>query len=78
MVSVSSCAREKEELTSATLDRQIVGILAALDRFILQGQEEGNDFLIRTLQKQYSRSITALERACVRRRFPPVSLSARN
>lgn len=30
---------------------------------------------MRTLQKQYSRSITALERACVRSAFPLASLS---
>ncbi|GAA6036999.1 hypothetical protein JCM8097_005501 [Rhodosporidiobolus ruineniae] len=43
---------------------QIVGILAALDRFILHGEEDRNEFLMRTLQKQYQRSLTALERSC--------------
>ena len=52
-------------------NRQIVGILAALDRFILQGKEQGNEFLMRTLQKQYQKSTTALERACVRLPFSP-------
>ncbi|BGP14101.1 hypothetical protein JCM10213_002398 [Rhodosporidiobolus nylandii] len=43
---------------------QIVGILAALDRFILHGEEDRNEFLMRTLQKQYQRSLGALERSC--------------
>ncbi|GAA5913162.1 hypothetical protein JCM6882_005804 [Rhodosporidiobolus microsporus] len=43
---------------------QIVGILAALDRFILHGEEDRNEFLMRTLQKQYQRSLAALERSC--------------
>ncbi|GAA5829678.1 hypothetical protein JCM11251_000247 [Rhodosporidiobolus azoricus] len=43
---------------------QVVGILAALDRFILHGEEDRNEFLMRTLQKQYQRSLSALERSC--------------
>ncbi|GAA5999358.1 uncharacterized protein JCM10292_001230 [Rhodotorula paludigena] len=43
---------------------QIVGILATLDRFVLRGEEERNEFLMRTLQKQYQRSLGALERSC--------------
>lgn len=49
--------------------RQIVGILATLDRFVLRGEEERNEFLMRTLQKQYQRSLGALERSCVRPLF---------
>ncbi|BGP46275.1 hypothetical protein JCM10450v2_002117 [Rhodotorula kratochvilovae] len=43
---------------------QIVGILAVLDRFVLRGEEDRNEFLMRTLQKQYQRSLVALERSC--------------
>ncbi|BGP68575.1 hypothetical protein NBRC10513v2_001910 [Rhodotorula toruloides] len=43
---------------------QIVGILAVLDRFVLRGEEDHNEFLSRTLQKQYQRSHAALERSC--------------
>ncbi|GAA5888974.1 hypothetical protein JCM5296_002762 [Sporobolomyces johnsonii] len=43
---------------------QIVGILATLDRFILQGEQDRNEFLMRTLQKQYQKSLAALERSC--------------
>ncbi|KAJ8295628.1 Exocyst complex component 1 [Rhodotorula toruloides] len=43
---------------------QIVGILAVLDRFVLRGEEDHNEFLSRTLQKQYQRSLAALERSC--------------
>ncbi|GAA5919946.1 hypothetical protein JCM1841_000062 [Sporobolomyces salmonicolor] len=43
---------------------QIVGILATLDRFILQGEQDRNEFLMRLLQKQYQKSLAALERSC--------------
>ncbi|GAA6058447.1 hypothetical protein JCM3770_005082 [Rhodotorula araucariae] len=43
---------------------QIVGILAVLDRFVLRGEEDRNEFLMRLLQKQYQRSLAALERSC--------------
>lgn len=46
--------------------RQIVGVLAALDRSILNAEEDRNESLLRTLQKHYQRSIIALESACVR------------
>lgn len=46
--------------------RQIVGILAALDRFVLRNEEDHNEFFKRVLQKQYQRSLLTLERSCVR------------
>jgi len=47
-------------------DRQVVGILATLNRFIEQGERQHNEFLSRTLQKQYQKSLATLERSCVR------------
>ncbi|TNY17143.1 exocyst complex component Sec3-domain-containing protein [Rhodotorula diobovata] len=43
---------------------QIVGILAALDRFVLRNEEDHNEFFKRVLQKQYQRSLLTLERSC--------------
>ncbi|KAK4058603.1 hypothetical protein OIO90_000047 [Microbotryomycetes sp. JL221] len=43
---------------------QIVGILAALDRFILRSEDDKSEFMRRLLQKQYQRSVGTLERAC--------------
>ncbi|GAA5835794.1 hypothetical protein JCM9279_004648 [Rhodotorula babjevae] len=43
---------------------QIVGILAVLDRFVLRTDEGNNEFFKRVLQKQYQRSLLALERSC--------------
>ncbi|KDE03286.1 hypothetical protein MVLG_06216 [Microbotryum lychnidis-dioicae p1A1 Lamole] len=41
---------------------QIVGIVAALDRFILQCEAERIEFLLRLFQRQHSKSISSLER----------------
>jgi len=46
-------------------DRQVVGILATLNRFIEQIERQHNEFLSRTLQKQYQKSLATLERSCV-------------
>lgn len=46
--------------------RQVVGILATLNRFIEQGERQQNNFVSRTLQKQYQKSLSTLERSCVR------------
>ncbi|GAA6059402.1 hypothetical protein JCM10212_003634 [Sporobolomyces blumeae] len=43
---------------------QVVGILATLNRFIDQAQREHHEFVERTLQKQYQRSLATLERSC--------------
>ncbi|KAM0753811.1 hypothetical protein T439DRAFT_285041 [Meredithblackwellia eburnea MCA 4105] len=43
---------------------QIVGVLAALDRALVVGERERNEFLLRTFQKQYQRSSSVLERSC--------------
>ncbi|GAA5845649.1 hypothetical protein JCM5353_001250 [Sporobolomyces roseus] len=43
---------------------QVVGILATLNRFIEQGERQHNEFLSRTLQKQYQKSLATLERSC--------------
>jgi len=45
--------------------RQVVGILAVLNRFIEQGERQHNEFIARVLQKQYQRSLSTLERSCV-------------
>lgn len=60
------------ELTRSSTHSQIVGILAVLDRFVLRTDEGNNEFFKRVLQKQYQRSLLALERSCVR----PPSLSS--
>jgi hypothetical protein len=54
-------------LTFDTLTRfrQVVGILAVLNRFIEQGERQHNEFIARVLQKQYQRSLSTLERSCV-------------
>ncbi|SCV68918.1 BQ2448_1938 [Microbotryum intermedium] len=41
---------------------QIVGVVATLDRFILQCEAERIEFLLRLLQRQHSKSISTLER----------------
>ncbi|SDA04161.1 BZ3500_MvSof-1268-A1-R1_C044g00125 [Microbotryum saponariae] len=41
---------------------QIVGIIATLDRFILQCEAERIEFLLRLFQRQHSKSISSLER----------------
>ncbi|GAA5882579.1 hypothetical protein JCM16303_002054 [Sporobolomyces ruberrimus] len=43
---------------------QVVGILATLNRFIEQGERQQNNFVSRTLQKQYQKSLSTLERSC--------------
>lgn len=45
--------------------RQIVGVLVAFDRGLLNVETERNEFLLRTLTKQYQKSLATLERACV-------------
>lgn len=47
------------------LNRQVVGILAVLNRFIEQGERQHNEFVARALQKQYQKSLSTLERSCV-------------
>lgn len=57
-------------------NRQIVGVMAALDRAIVAAEEARNEFLVRTYQKQYGKASTVLERSCVRSSFHfPVELS---
>ncbi|KAI5474704.1 Exocyst complex, component Exoc1 [Pseudohyphozyma bogoriensis] len=43
---------------------QIIGVLAALDKAMLEAAKERNDFLNRLLQKQYQKSLAVLESSC--------------
>ncbi|KAK4704899.1 exocyst complex component 1, partial [Phenoliferia sp. Uapishka_3] len=43
---------------------QIVGVLVALDKAIIISDRERNEFLLRTLHKQYQKSTGVLERFC--------------
>jgi hypothetical protein len=52
--------------TSVLLDRQIVGIMAACERFLTDAEERNIEFIIRLFQKQLQRLTVTLDRFIVR------------
>jgi len=56
------------ELTLFT-GREIVGITAFLERFLLEAEEKGNPFVINLLEKQHSRLKIVFDRHIVRSLF---------
>lgn len=60
-----------EALDLILAKRQVVGILSVLD---VNASRGGNDFVARTLQKQYQRLVVLLERSTVRRSFSKIRI----
>ena len=56
------------ELTLFT-GREIVGITAFLERFLLEAEEKGNPFVVNLLEKQHSRLKIVFDRHIVRSLF---------
>lgn len=56
------------ELTLFTA-REIIGITAFLERFLLEAEEKGNPFVINLLEKQHSRLKIVFDRHIVRSLF---------
>jgi hypothetical protein len=59
-------------LSLSSLFRQIVGIMAACERFLTDAEDRNIDFMVRLFQKQLQRLTVSLDQFIVRRVFLPL------